>query len=244
MLISLSATVVAGQDPLRIAPGRWFVSLDREVPTQRALMALLKERAAGRVLQELRQGVPLTSRDAVVLMSGAAADTGPARRVVLGEDVSLFVTPARLRQTLERLHPGVARLAVLGSSGDWAGAAAEVVAVADAHGLLEARCDAVLIPDDPAVLRHAESVLRAAEQAGVPAVTTAPWLARASCAMGVVPDLDAAALQLDGRLDGSVAAVPAVPTETTVHLDGWRRTGLALRPDRMAWAHRVYGVTP
>jgi hypothetical protein len=103
--------------------------------------------------------------------------------------------------------------------------------------------DAVLLLDDPDLLARGEAIVRAFQDAGIPALTTAPWLARSGAVIGVVPDLDAAARWIRSALIAREGAAPLaqVPMLVTVDLAAYRGLGLPLDPARLAVADRFIG---
>ena len=269
LILALAALDVTAQPP-RPGPGRWLVSYPTVAPTARSLVGLLRGRIAPRTLDEFAGDRVPGVRDLVVRVGPPLAPgrIGAARLVTVGarsdDDVVVVPSAARVRRTLTRLPFGVRRIAVLGDVGTWGAVADQVTRLpidqllskpdraGDVMTRLAREVDAFLIPDERALLQVAELAAHAAADAGLPTITTAPWLARTACAVGIVPDLEAAAITVAQRIRRSAAAgLPegprdfvglAVPALTTIHVGVWHRTGLTVDHTTAARAHRIYGA--
>jgi hypothetical protein len=257
----LTVAPVQGQDPARGGPGRLFVRLLERVPTERALAAGIRARLGDRRLLEYTPRVTLTPRDTVIVLHGAdvsglrpaglimaaqGASLPSSRTEVLGH-VSLAVPPSCVRRVIRRVLPETRRVLVLGRSGSWGSIAEDVTVTAEflprhRAAVVRGVYDALFIHDDHDALSPVEALIQLGAENGVPAITTAPWLARSSSAIGVIPDLDVAALRIVGLLARPRLASTQVPSLTTIHLDAWRKAGLPSSSGRVAWAHRVHGA--
>lgn len=250
LTLALVLTVsVRGQDPARGGPGRLFVRLLDTVPTERALASGIRARLGGRQLLEYTTSARLTDRDTVIVLHGQdASDLAPARLVIAAQGspssgprsavlgrVSLAVAPGQVRRVMTRMLTRSDRILSLG-------ARRPGLRPADREALRRGDYDALFVPDLHDRELTAESAIRFATENGVPSVTTAPWLARSSSAVGVIPDLDAAVIAIVGLLQRPRTGTIRVPSITTVHVAAWRDVGLSPRPVRLAWAHRIYGT--
>ncbi|NRA95291.1 MAG: hypothetical protein HRU14_03685 [Planctomycetes bacterium] len=261
LALLLTVAPVQGQDPARGGPGRLFVRLLERVPTERALAAGIRACLRERRLLEHTPRVTLTPRDTVIVLHGTdVSGLSPARLIMAAQGVSspgpratvlghvsLAVPPSRVRRVIRRVLPGTRRVLALGRSASWASIAEDVTVTAECLPLHRAAVirgvyDALFIHDDHDALSSVEALIQLCAENRVPTVTTAPWLARSSSAIGVIPDLDVAALRIVGLLARPRLASTQVPSLTTIHLEAWRKAGLPSSAGRLAWAHRVHGA--
>lgn len=249
-------TTLLGAQPPRGGPGRWYVTHLDAAPTARTLVGLVRQRLGGRELAILDGSRVPGVRDVVLRVGRPEGGVASGRARVVSvdgrapADLVLGPDPARVRRVLERLPTTTARVAVLGPATPWVSVGASVVAFDPgsvsnpaAFDALRGKVDVLLIPDDAALLGVAEDAAREAAGVGILTVTTAPWLARSVCALGIVPDLDAAAICVVQRLRRPDVARVRVPSLTTIHLAAWRRTGRPLTGSILAHAHRVHGTS-
>ena len=259
LVLVLTGAPVRCQDPARVEPGRLFVRFLEGVPTERALAAGIRTGLGDRLLLNYAPGAVLTARDVVVVLDGAdVSDLSPAGLILAGRSslgsqanvigrVTLTVSPSSVRRVIKRVLPGTRRVLALARGDVWNSVAEDVTITTELlprhrEEVARGAYEALFIDDDRRHVAPSETLIRLGAEHGVPAVTTAPWLARSSSAVGVIPDLDVAASRIVGLIEHRRRGPVLVPSITTIHLGAWRDAGLPSSVARLAWAHRVHGA--